>query len=243
MATTPSSSAAPLETAIDLMRRADAVLFDFNGTLSLDEEILEQAYESALTGLGLAGMGPGEYAGLMGRSELDICRALLEARDTSTPPDRLLRRLTASYRGACTGHPPVPASHRRLVEELTAHGTVCAVVTGTIRPMVEPVLESSGLAEVLGCVVTIEDIEHGKPDPEGFLLARRLLGLPVDAACVVVEDSRSGVEAASRAGMSSIAVNPGLPGASVTVSSLSALSQAWGPSTGLCGHPDTQAER
>ncbi|AXE39615.1 HAD family hydrolase [Acidipropionibacterium virtanenii] len=225
MAASPATTA--LEAAVDLLQRADAVLFDFNGTLSLDEEILEQAYESALSTLGQPAMGPGEYASLMGRSELDICRALLEVRDGSATSDQLLGHLTASYLEDCREHPPVPPSHRRLVEGLVARGTVCAVVTGTIRAMVEPVLADTGLTPVLGGVVSIEDIERGKPDPEGFLLARHLLGLTEEAVCVVVEDSRSGIAAASRAGMPSIAVNPGLPGASVTVPSLAALGQAW----------------
>lgn len=221
------SSSSALSEAVNLLRKADAVLFDFNGTLSLDEEILERSYVAALTALGLPAMGPGEYAGLMGRSELDICQALLAAREGSAGTDELLDLLTASYLENCREHSPVPESHRRLVERLVDRGTLCAVVTGTIRPMVEPVLARTGLIPVLGCVVTIEDIEHGKPDPEGFLLARRLLDLSEEAACVVVEDSRSGIEAASRAGMSSIVVTPGLPGASVAVPSLSALSQAW----------------
>lgn len=216
-----------LKLATDLLARARAVLFDFNGTLSLDEKILEESYESALATLHLPGMGPGEYARLMGRSELDICRALLMSRGATVPSDQLLDALADSYLHACRACSPVPATHRRLVRSLARNGIACAVATGTIRSMVEPVLADASLTPLLRFVVTVEDVDHGKPDPESFLLARSLLGLPPEAICVVVEDSRAGIDAASRAGMPSISVRPGVDGASATVPSLAALGRAW----------------
>lgn len=47
--------------------------------------------------------------------------------------------------------------------------------------------------------ITAEDVKRGKPDPEGFLLAARRLGVPIDQ-CLVFEDSPAGVAAAKAAG-------------------------------------------
>jgi sugar-phosphatase len=55
-------------------------------------------------------------------------------------------------------------------------------------------------------VVTSDDVRHGKPDPEPFLLAARRLGVSDSSRCVVLEDAPAGLAAAAAAGMRSIAV-------------------------------------
>ena len=48
-------------------------------------------------------------------------------------------------------------------------------------------------------LVTAEDVARGKPDPEGFLKAAKLLGIPINE-CLIFEDSLAGVTAAKVAG-------------------------------------------
>jgi len=55
--------------------------------------------------------------------------------------------------------------------------------------------------------VTAEDVTFGKPDPEVFLAAARLLRVD-PAACVVIEDSENGIAAGLAAGMRVIGVGP-----------------------------------
>ena len=52
-------------------------------------------------------------------------------------------------------------------------------------------------------IVSIDDVSNGKPDPEIFLLAAARLGVD-PSNCVVIEDSEIGIEAAVRAGMSTL---------------------------------------
>jgi len=63
--------------------------------------------------------------------------------------------------------------------------------------------------------VTAGDVERGKPDPEGYLLAASRLGV-APADCVVVEDSPPGVAAGRAAGMRVIAVLTTYPAAALT---------------------------
>ncbi len=67
-------------------------------------------------------------------------------------------------------------------------------------------LELNGFFEV---VLGNEDIMKGKPDPEIFLLAAQRLGIAPEK-CLVFEDSTSGILAAERAGMQTIAVSTSL---------------------------------
>ena len=53
--------------------------------------------------------------------------------------------------------------------------------------------------------MTPEDVTHGKPSPEMFLLAARLMGVPPES-CLVFEDAGPGFEAAAAAGMKYVVV-------------------------------------
>ena len=75
-----------------------------------------------------------------------------------------------------------------------------AVVTTARRADVELIHESRGLLGFFQFVLTIEDYQRPKPDPEIFLLAAHRLGVAPDE-CIVVEDSAAGVAAAKSAGM------------------------------------------
>ena len=79
-----------------------------------------------------------------------------------------------------------------------------AVVTSASKALAEVRLRCAGLPipEVL---IAADGISHGKPHPEGYLLAAERLGVP-PPNCLVFEDTPAGLEAADRAGMQSIAV-------------------------------------
>jgi len=80
-----------------------------------------------------------------------------------------------------------------------------AVVTGTWRQNVEAVLAASGLAGAFELIVSKEDVNRVKPDPEAYLLALRRLECSGSQA-VAIEDSPSGLAAATAAGIPCIAL-------------------------------------
>ena len=82
------------------------------------------------------------------------------------------------------------------------------VASGGHKPSIAASLRSIGLPQVK--FVGLEDVKHGKPNPEIFLLAAKKLGVK-PAECIVFEDSLSGMEAAARAGMPCIALPTTLP--------------------------------
>ena len=67
------------------------------------------------------------------------------------------------------------------------------------------VLTSLGIEDELDLILTREDVENAKPDPEIYLLDARTLGLePED--CIVLENSLNGLRAGVAAGMNVLAV-------------------------------------
>ena len=79
-----------------------------------------------------------------------------------------------------------------------------AVVTSASRSMMVRRLTAAGLPTPR-VAVCAEDVAVGKPDPEGFLLAAKQLGVSI-ASCIVFEDADAGIAAAHAAGARCIAI-------------------------------------
>jgi beta-phosphoglucomutase family hydrolase len=75
-----------------------------------------------------------------------------------------------------------------------------AVASGGWRDITRMQLSHVGILEWFEAIVTAEDTERHKPEPDVFLEAARRLGVPPEA-CLVYEDADLGIEAARRAGM------------------------------------------
>lgn len=79
-----------------------------------------------------------------------------------------------------------------------------AIATSALVPVLTTRLDAAELP-LPAVVVTAEEVERGKPDPEVFLLAAQRLGVAA-SACLVVEDAPAGLEAARAAGCATLAV-------------------------------------
>ena len=94
---------------------------------------------------------------------------------------------------------PFPGA-RELLEGLP--GGLWAVVTSGVRASAARRIRAAGLPTPR-VLVAAEDVEHGKPSPEGYLLAAERLDV-APTGCVVIEDAPPGVAAARAAGMRTI---------------------------------------
>jgi HAD superfamily hydrolase (TIGR01509 family) len=75
-----------------------------------------------------------------------------------------------------------------------------SVASGGPKPVVQHTLELMRIADLFPVVVTPEDVVHGKPAPDMFLLAAKKMGVPPEK-CLVFEDADPGIKAAEAAGM------------------------------------------
>ncbi len=80
-----------------------------------------------------------------------------------------------------------------------------AVASSGMGKIVTQTLTALGLLTLFDAVVTADDVVHGKPAPDLFLLAAEKLGV-APADCIVYEDGDPGLEAARRAGMRAVDV-------------------------------------
>lgn len=95
--------------------------------------------------------------------------------------------------------PPRPGAID-LLDALDAAGVPLGLASNSVRPFVDLVLASAGVAHRFAVVVSGDEVAHAKPAPDLYLAACSALGVdPVDA--VALEDSPTGVAAARAAGM------------------------------------------
>ncbi len=86
-----------------------------------------------------------------------------------------------------------------LFKFLKERGIKIALATSTVREMAMKYIDISGLGEYFDAIVTGDMIEHGKPEPDIFLLAAKKLGEDIKN-CAVAEDSLNGIIAGRRSG-------------------------------------------
>ncbi len=194
-----------------------AVVFDFNGTITDDDEFQFIVYAETVAAKMGAELDRAFFFGLRGLNDPDMFRAMYAHHVGGTPSPEFvetlcrdrLDRYVARVRAVSPVRPDAAAFIRALAAR--APHVPLAVVTGAPRAEAAPVLAAEGLLGLFVTVVTAEDVTHGKPDPEGFLSALATLradrpGLRADEV-LVFEDATVGITAARRAGMRCIGVH------------------------------------
>jgi sugar-phosphatase len=208
-----------------------AVVFDLDGTLVDSEPRSHAAWRHVLEARGVV---PDEalirsFVGRRGRDVLTVLADRLPGHDPGALMDEAAAHVNAPGRPPLA---PMPGAVE-LVREIRQHGLPLGLVTSAGRRYAERMLTQLGLREEFAVLVAAEDVEVGKPDPEGYARAGRLLGAAA-AACVVFEDAPAGIAAAKAAGMYCVAVatthEPGdLSGADRVVSGLAAVTWPLSP--------------
>ena len=181
----------------------EAILWDLDGVLVDTACFHYQAWRQLLSELGLT-LSEEEFRRTFGLRNDLIFRGLL-GEVPEEEMDRLSERKETLFRQFAAGRvSPLPGAVE-LVRRARERGLRMALVTSTPRANIDLVLVGAGLSGAFDTIVTAEDVSRGKPDPEGFLLAARRLGVAPEG-CLVIEDAPGGIEGARRAGMRSLAV-------------------------------------
>ena len=184
--------------------RPRAVIFDFNGTLSQDEPILCEIFVELFAEHGKPMSAQEYFDELAGLSDPEVVRTWLGREHPDV--DEVIRERIVRYRAAVADGSSIPDEVKAAVRH-AAERVPVAIVSGAAREEIEPVLEAAGLRAAFTVLVSSDDVERGKPEPDGYVRALELLDgdlAPADA--LVFEDTEAGIAAAKAAGMRCIAV-------------------------------------
>ena len=173
-----------------------AIIFDLDGTLVNDVEVHLEAWKKAMEDLGRR---PTEeeveaYRRAVGKSLKDILRDIYGEVDEDFY--QRVRELKNKHFRELIGKVR-PIIKRDVLEELKK-GYKLAVFTSTNAQTARDLLRAAKIEDLFDAIVTADDVERAKPDPEGLLIAMRRLGCE-DA--IFVGDTVFDEETARRAGV------------------------------------------
>lgn len=188
-------------------QKVEAVLFDLDGTLVLSEPLHFQAAKGAceLADISLEKAAYEQF--FLGRRDRDGFEGFLAHMFEEIPPgllNELLELRDRLFEELLEEAQPVDGAVEA-VSLLADAGCALALVTGSREVEADRVLSNLEIAGHFSVVVHAESVKRGKPDPQGYLLGAKALEI-APSACLVVEDTPAGVDAAIRAGMRVVAL-------------------------------------
>jgi HAD superfamily hydrolase (TIGR01509 family) len=179
-------------------RRLDAVFFDLDGVL-IDSERAWDASRRAVVEQAGRPWRNGATEAMMGMSAPEWSRYLYEELGVPIAPEQIselvVARLLAGYERELPLLPGAVAAVHRLAARWPL-----GLASSANRPVIDAVLELSGLAASFAVTVSGDEVARGKPAPDIYLAAAHELEVET-AASAAVEDSSNGLRAASAAGM------------------------------------------
>ncbi len=184
-------------------------IFDMDGVLVDSNDAHFQAFRRIGADLGRQ-FSDAELQQTFGMHNNQIFPLLLQEPLTAERIQLLADQKEHYYRElARTTLQPIPGA-LALFASLHAAGWKLAIGSSGPSRNVNLAIEVLGIGAHLDAVVTGDDIHHGKPAPDVFLLCLQRLGMTADR-CVVLEDAPQGVTAALAAGIAAVALTSSRP--------------------------------
>lgn len=187
-------------------RQYSAFIFDCDGTLADSMPLHQKAWIKALRQYGATfDFGWELFMSRAGKT-IELTVAELNAEFAlELDPTLVAAAQRAEYDALALGVKPLDEV-LAFARERAQAGFPVSVASGGDAPTVRRTLQTIGAADLFPIVVTAEEVAHGKPAPDLFLLAAERMGVaPQD--CLVFEDSLLGITAAERAGMGAVLVS------------------------------------
>ena len=188
-----------------MTQQTRAVLWDMDGTLLDSAEYHWLSWREVLAAEGFE-LTRERFAESFGRRNDATLRAYFGEGFPLSEVERIGAIKEARYREMVRRHGVelLPGVGRWLAH-LKANGWRQALASSASLLNVEAILGELKIEDFFDAIVSAEDVQTGKPDPEVFLAAAARVSAP-PARCVVIEDAPAGLEAARLAGMRTIGV-------------------------------------
>jgi HAD superfamily hydrolase (TIGR01509 family) len=186
------------------MNQLKAIVFDMDGLMVDSEPLSQQAWDEYLRPYGhqLSEEIVHNIIGLRADVSTPVIKELFNLPE---PVPTIISKRAAIYSQIrANGVPTMPGLHA-LHAEIARRNIPWAVATSSPRAHAVEILQQLGLLARCRAIAAGDEVTHGKPNPDIYLLAAERLGIPPQD-CLALEDSGPGSQAAVNAGMTVIAI-------------------------------------
>lgn len=176
------------------------ILFDMDGVLVDSEPLFHKAVNIMVERCGAAPITEEENNRyLLGTTVEETWIRVKELRNVSQTPAELLAGYNDVVKEVLRSDLIARPGVRALIAEAHRRGLPTAVASSSLREWVNLKLSVIGLTDAFRVALGGDDIENGKPAPDIYIKAARLIGLEA-TECIAIEDSPIGLAAASGSG-------------------------------------------
>ena len=184
-----------------------AVLFDMDGVM-LDTELVQSlAFEMVLAEYGITNPKKNEHGTVhvSGATTPETWEILKKEYGLEADTEELTAKKRAAVMKALDRDLEALPGLHTLLADLKRHDIRIAVASSAQRERLVFVLDRLGITEHFDATVSGNDVKHGKPAPDPYLLAAKQLSVE-PSECVVIEDAYVGIQSAKAAGTKAVAV-------------------------------------
>lgn len=181
------------------MMKRTTVLFDMDGLMVDTEPLSRASWDYVLAPHGVA-ISDDLYERMLGRRTTESVGMVLAVHSLPWSAEDLIARKTEAFMEALQEGIPTKPGLWQLLDELDRREIPWGVATSSPRAIAEVVLRGLALEDRCRALVAGDQVKHGKPSPDIYLLAAERMSVQ-PAACLALEDSPSGCLSAAAAGM------------------------------------------
>lgn len=179
------------------------MIFDLDGVLVDSESVWDRARRGVVADDG-GTWKPQATRAMMGMSSTEWSRYLRDELGVPLDPAEINARVVERVLEVYRNDVPVLPGAVRTVMQLAPRWPL-GLASSANRPVIDAVLETTGIVGCFAATVSGDEVEHGKPAPDVYLAAARKLGVDPSKAAAV-EDSSNGLRSAAAADMVVIAI-------------------------------------
>jgi beta-phosphoglucomutase family hydrolase len=185
----------------------EAVIFDMDGVIINSEPLHYEANQQLFDKLGFS-VPMNEYSNYIGISTEKMWEDLRNKFNLNESVDELSdkhRENTHKFIIENMNGKEIPGI-KKILEELRDKKIKTAVASSSPKELIEKVIKGFDLCQYFDILVSGEEVEKGKPNPDIFIYAAKKLKVNIKN-CLVIEDSTNGIKAAKKAGAKCIGFN------------------------------------
>lgn len=173
-----------------------AILFDMDGVLIDAKDWHYEALNRALSHFGYAISRESHLSTFDGLPTREKLRILSSSRGLPVGLHDFLNALKQAYTLEISYQRCKPVfNHQYALSRLKKDGYMLAVCSNSVRQSINAMMQLSALASYLDLIVSNQDVENGKPDPEMYINTMKILDVHPHE-CLILEDNEHGIQAA-----------------------------------------------